>query len=324
MSPTSPMTVAATIGPTPNSSVSVVFDALTAAVIRGLVSRQLVVEAAQVGDELDGDGVSGRGHRPGGLELVEQTGGLSCADLAGDPAGDELAQHRVQPAGDPGAVPGQVTVTLRPHLHHLGVILGAHLRHRRRAQRRDGHRTGVVGIVLVRRPRWPAAAPGRPASVARRRPARRRRRAAGPTDSRARRHPRSPTSAPRTVSPTDQPLDLVGGRPHPQLTEELLVGVEGHRRVRPLVRVDADHHCHHCSLRPTDVRTAVGMSDIRVRRSRLFRATPRRHPDAGTSFGSQAAHDRQTVREPDVRMSRRYEPAAPPWWILNQTDRRCP
>ena len=54
------------------------------------------------------------------------------------------------------------------------------------------------------------------------------------------------------------------------------------------------------------------MSDSRVRRSRLFRATPRRHPDAGTSFGSQAAHDRQTVSEPDVRMSRRYGPAAPP------------
>jgi hypothetical protein len=43
------------------------------------------------------------------------------------------------------------------------------------------------------------------------------------------------------------------------------------------------------------------MSDCRVRRSRLFRATPRRHPDAGTSFGSQAAHDRQTAREPDAR-----------------------
>jgi hypothetical protein len=55
----------------------------------------------------------------------------------------------------------------------------------------------------------------------------------------------------------------------------------------------------------------MGMSDIRVRRSRLLRATPRRHPDAGTSFGSQTAHGRQTVREPDVRMSRRYETAAP-------------
>jgi hypothetical protein len=63
----------------------------------------------------------------------------------------------------------------------------------------------------------------------------------------------------------------------------------------------------------------MGMSDIRVRRSRLLRATPRRHPDADTSFGSQAAHDRQTVREPDVRMSRRYGTAAPRTSSINQT-----
>ena len=63
----------------------------------------------------------------------------------------------------------------------------------------------------------------------------------------------------------------------------------------------------------------MGMSDIRVRRSRLLRATPRRHPDAGTSFGSQTAHGRQTVREPDVRMSRRYGTAAPRGSSINQT-----
>jgi len=38
-SPTSPMTVAATIGPTPNRVVSVVLEAVTAAVIRRLASR---------------------------------------------------------------------------------------------------------------------------------------------------------------------------------------------------------------------------------------------------------------------------------------------
>src|SRR3954454_538685 len=64
----------------------------------------------------------------------------------------------------------------------------------------------------------------------------------------------------------------------------------------------------------------MGMSDIRVRRSRLLRATPRRQPDAGTWFGSQIAHDRQTVREPDVRMSRRYGTAAPRGSSINQTD----
>jgi len=47
---------------------------------------QLVVEAAQVGDQLGSDGVSGCGNRTSRLELVEQTGGLSCADLTGEPA----------------------------------------------------------------------------------------------------------------------------------------------------------------------------------------------------------------------------------------------
>ena len=63
----------------------------------------------------------------------------------------------------------------------------------------------------------------------------------------------------------------------------------------------------------------MGMSDIRVRRSRLLRATPRRHPDAGTSFGSRTARSRQTVREPHVRMPRRYGTTAPRGSSTNQT-----
>jgi hypothetical protein len=47
---------------------------------------QLLVETAQVGDELDRNSLAGRRHRPLGLELVEQAGGLSCADLATEPA----------------------------------------------------------------------------------------------------------------------------------------------------------------------------------------------------------------------------------------------
>jgi hypothetical protein len=59
------------------------------------------------------------------------------------------------------------------------------------------------------------------------------------------------------------------------------------------VRVDPDHYSHHCSSIDTaEVRTEAGMSDSRsVRRTRLFRATPRRHLTLATSSGSQAAHD---------------------------------
>ena len=83
--------------------------------------------------------MSGRGGRPVGFELVEQAGGLSWTDLGGDATGDEVAEHRVQPAGDPVVVPRQVAVTLRPHLHHRGVILGANLGDRSRTQGGDRH-----------------------------------------------------------------------------------------------------------------------------------------------------------------------------------------
>ena len=131
MSPTSPMTVAATIGPTPNSSVTVVFDAVTAGGDPAARLAALGVKTDEVGDELDSEFVAGRGGRPGRFELVEQAGGLSWADLGGDAAGDEVAEHRVEPAGDPVVVPRQIAVTFRPHLHHRGVILAANLRHRR-------------------------------------------------------------------------------------------------------------------------------------------------------------------------------------------------
>jgi hypothetical protein len=72
------------------------------------------IDAAEVGDQLEGKLVSGRGHRPGGFDLVEQSGGLTCADLTGEVAGDQLAQYGVQPTSQPSAVPGQVTVTPRP------------------------------------------------------------------------------------------------------------------------------------------------------------------------------------------------------------------
>jgi hypothetical protein len=69
------MTVAATIGPTPNGSVTVVFDAVTAAVIRRRCLAALGVKADQVGDELNSEFVAGRGGRPVGFELVKQAGG---------------------------------------------------------------------------------------------------------------------------------------------------------------------------------------------------------------------------------------------------------
>lgn len=88
-------------------------------------------EPVQVGDELHRELVAGSGDRPDRFELVEQSGRLSWADLAGDATRDEIAEHRMQPAGDPVVLPRQVSVTLRPHLHHRGMILDVDLRNRR-------------------------------------------------------------------------------------------------------------------------------------------------------------------------------------------------
>ena len=85
----------------------------------------------EVGDQLQRDFVTGSSHRADRFELIKQSGRLSRADLTGDAAGNEIAQHRVQPAGDPVVRAGQVAVTLRPHLHHRRVILDADTRNRR-------------------------------------------------------------------------------------------------------------------------------------------------------------------------------------------------
>jgi hypothetical protein len=72
-------------------------------------------------------------------------------DLLADAAGDQLAQGRVQPAGDPGLVPTQVMMPPRPHPQHRAVIIGRYLADRPGAERRDRDRPGVVRVVLVHR-----------------------------------------------------------------------------------------------------------------------------------------------------------------------------
>jgi hypothetical protein len=85
---------------------------------------------------------------------------VACGDLFGDAAGDQLAQHGVQPAGDLGAGAAQVPVALGPHLQHRRMIIGMHLAAGGRTQRRDGHRPGIVGVVLVHRPSSQQPHPG--------------------------------------------------------------------------------------------------------------------------------------------------------------------
>jgi hypothetical protein len=214
----------------------------------------------------------------------------------------------VPPAGDLGAGDRQVPVTPRPQLHHRGVILAADLLRCRRSQRGDGHRQGVVRVVVVRRLRGQQPHPC----------------------GQLRLHVQDPLASgdqllSEQVAEPGRVLDRPGALPEPlspQPRQASLGLVHRHRCVRPLVRVHADHHRHRVLL-PRASRGPWSACLIAARvsaRSRLFRARPRRDPTAGTSFGSQAATatGRRFVSSA-VRVSRRYEPAAPPWWTLNQT-----
>jgi hypothetical protein len=49
---------------------------------------------------------------------------LSCSDFLGEAAGDELAEHRVQTAGDPVLCVAQIAVSSGQDLDDRGLIFG--------------------------------------------------------------------------------------------------------------------------------------------------------------------------------------------------------
>ena len=266
--------------------------------------------------------MSGRGHRAVRLDLIQQSGGLSCAYLAWDAARDQLAQHCVEPARQPRAVSAQVAMAFGPHLHHRRVIFGRHLLDRRRAQGRDGHRAGVVGIVLVRRAGRQQPHPGRQLGLHIHDTLARGHQLLGQQITQAAGALDRPGALGERSSPHQETLDLAGAGAHPQLAQRRFGRVDSRRCMRPLVRIDTDHHCHEPLLgrRARGPWRACLISDRR--RSRLFRATPRRDPTgrAPRSEARPTTAGRRFVSQP-VRISRRYEPAATSRWIINQTVR---
>jgi len=140
--------VAATTGPTPkipgragaagaHSDVQLLAD-----------TKPLGIDAAQVGEELGGELAAGRVNRSRGADRLEEPGSRASGDLLGHATGDQLAQHRVQPAHHLGPGPAQVAVALGPHLEHRRLVIGLHSARGRRAQRRD--RPGIIGVILIR------------------------------------------------------------------------------------------------------------------------------------------------------------------------------
>ena len=90
------------------------------------VARQRGVQSPQIGHQLAGQllalGVDG-GHR---MHPAQQRGGLLGGQVALGPAGDEVAQQRVQPIRGAGAFAGQVVAALGQQPQHQAVVLRAH------------------------------------------------------------------------------------------------------------------------------------------------------------------------------------------------------
>ncbi len=292
-------------GPTPKMPVRLVPEARTAAASFLLGLAQLGVEAAQVGEELGGELAAGQRNSAGRGDLLEDAGGLGCGDLLRVTAGDQVAEHRVQPAGDLVAGPGQVPVPLGPDLQHRGVVLGGHRAPGRGAQRRDRHRQGIVRVVLVGVPGLQQPHPGGQLGRHIQHPLPGGdqllgQQVAQPGGALHRPGPLRPRRRPR-----QQLLRLGRAGTHPQLAQRLLTRADRHRGMRALVRVDPDHHFRHqhaLQHRHQTGRTAAGMPNYRMlalaplsshataRPGRLApRSKARPHNAAGRRFGSQPA-----------------------------------
>ena len=192
--------------------------------------------------------------------------GQACGDLASEAAGDQLTQHRVQPARDLVAGPGQITVPLGQDLEHGGVAVSGHLPRGPGPQRRDRHRPGIVRVVLVHIAGLQQPHPRRQLGLDVQHLLARggqllRQQTAQPGGTLDRPGPLRPRRGPR-----QQPVGLGHAGADPQLTQRLLRRAERHSRVRGLTGIHPDHHCRHRNTpfpRPAG-KTVTGTPDSRT------------------------------------------------------------
>jgi len=110
---------------------------------------ELDVEALHVAEQLDCELVARSLDWGRRLDTSEQGDGVRSVEFLGDPARGQFHDGVVETAHDSGPVLADIDVPLRQEPQHLGVICGPHRPQRWRSQRGDGHRQGVIGIVLV-------------------------------------------------------------------------------------------------------------------------------------------------------------------------------
>ncbi len=87
-----------------------------------LGDTHLGVEAAQVVEVLEGEGVAGHFDGVLGLHASQHALGAGGVDFIGDPAGHELGQQGVQPARRLVPSPAQIVVAFRQQPQHPSVV----------------------------------------------------------------------------------------------------------------------------------------------------------------------------------------------------------
>jgi hypothetical protein len=110
----------------------------------------LGVDVAHVLQELRPELVASQGHGSHWLHATQGTRRLSCGYFfLGVPAGDQVAEHSVQTAGHLGPQGAQVPAALGPQFQYGHMVLGCHVAPVFGPERSNGHRAGVVGVVLI-------------------------------------------------------------------------------------------------------------------------------------------------------------------------------
>ena len=256
---------------------------------------------------------------PDGVIDARMLRDLACGDLLGHTAGHQLAQHGVQPAGDLGAGPAQIPVSLGPHLQHRRVIVTPGLPDTARAQRRDGNRAGIVGIVLVNVSRREQPHPGGQLRLHVQHPLTRGQQLLGQQMAHTLSAPGRPGPLRPGVRPRQQLLRLASAGTYSQLTQRLFGHINRHGRMRGLVRINSDHHCHH-GCPPVSPLT----SWARPWRARLIPGIPAgarasfepRHGEAPASW--------HVVRKPSPRGRQAVKEPSPPGPLNATTPRSLP
>ncbi len=191
-------------------------------------------------------------------------GGPVRGDVLGDAAGGDLAEHGVQPAGGLGAEPGQLAVPAGPDPQHGRVVITPDLAAGGRAQRGDGDRAGVIGVILIRRPRRQEPDPGAQLGLHVQHLLVGRQELLGQHVTQPARALDGPGPLGPFRSPFQQLAGLIRRGPHAQLAERHLGRVDRYRRVGSLVRIHPDHHHRH--------QTAPFCSPIQVKKAWLNRS----------------------------------------------------